>query len=91
MWFRSKQHLDWISWAKAAAITAFVLVACPTMIYFAWPADAQAPPGGVNGNCNNFGNYNTNCNTFNFSPPPLQLTEKSHKIFFRRCPTKRKL
>lgn len=36
---------------------------------------AQTPqiPPSVNGNCNSFGNHNSNCNTFNMGPVPRRL------------------
>jgi hypothetical protein len=76
MWFLKQRNRDWVTWTKAAGILAFTLIICPIMIYFAWPVSAQVPPGGVNGNCNNFGNNNTNCNTFNLGPVPRRIPNK---------------
>lgn len=57
-------------WLRAIGAAAIVFIVTPVLVYLAWPAAAQAPPSGVNGNCNVFGNNNTNCNTFNIVPKP---------------------
>ena len=70
-WWRHPER-DWTVHMRAIGLTAAVLITTPIMMWFAWPiASAQtigAPPS-VSGNCNNFGNNNTNCNTFNLGPP----------------------
>jgi hypothetical protein len=76
MWFLKQRNRDFVTLAKMAGILAFSIIICPVMIYFAWPVSAQIPPGGVNGNCNNFGNNNTNCNTFNLGPVPRRIPDK---------------
>ncbi len=64
IWFGNQSTRDWTVWLRAAGLVVIILIATPIMIYFAWPVGAQSiPPGGVNGNCNNFGNNNFNCNT----------------------------
>jgi hypothetical protein len=70
MWARSVKEWAAQQAAQAAGIAAFVLLVTPLMIWLAWPAaNAQPAPPSVNGNCNNFGNNNFNCNTLNFGPP----------------------
>jgi hypothetical protein len=91
MWFLKQRNRDWVTWTMAAGIMAFTLIACPIMIYFAWPVSAQVPPGGVNGNCNVFGNNNLNCNTFNFAPQPLRFTDKVAKEILAKMPAKKKV
>ena len=49
------------------------------------PAAAQPPPS-INGNCNNFGNHNTNCNTFNFGPQKLQFTDALGAVLLAKLP-----
>jgi hypothetical protein len=39
-----------------------------------WPKVAQTSPP-INGNCNNVGNYNVNCNTFNIAPTARHLSD----------------
>jgi hypothetical protein len=88
MWFRQAQTRDWM-WM--AAIVAYVFVFTPMMIYFAWPAVAQAPPpGGVSGNCNNFGNNNFNCNTLNLSPPRATFSDELGAQLLAHMPEKKK-
>ena len=68
LWLFRTERDGWPFWIKTIGIGVFVFLFTPTMIYFAWPAGAQVPPGGVSGNCNNFGNNNFNCNTLNLGP-----------------------
>ncbi len=58
MWLKNINERDWTVWVRAIGAGAIIIVVTPLLIYFAWPAGAQVPPGGVNGNCNNFGNNN---------------------------------
>lgn len=43
------------------------------VIWASHQAAAQTAIPNVNGNCNNFGNYNINCNTFNLGPQKRDL------------------
>ncbi len=53
-------------------------------------ADAQQPPS-VNGNCNNFGNYNVNCNTFNFGRMDRHLTDADKDWLLKNIPKDRSI
>lgn len=77
MWFRNIAERDWTVWLRAIGVLAIVSVVTPLLIYLALPTSAQVAPSGVGGNCNNFGNNNFNCNTFNLGPSkpaPRHLT-----------------
>jgi hypothetical protein len=54
-------------------------------------AQASGTLPNVNGNCNNFGNNNFNCNTFNFGPSPLRFTDKFAEDMLSRMPVKKKV
>jgi len=74
---------------KRVAIVVFVFVFTPMMIYFAWPAVAQAPPAGVSGNCNNFGNNNFNCNTLNIAPSRATFSDELGAQLLAHMPEKK--
>jgi hypothetical protein len=73
MWLYHKRSRDWTVWSRVALIALYAFVATPYLVWSAWPsAQAQTPPT-INGNCNNVGSNNFNCNTLNFRPGPWRL------------------
>jgi hypothetical protein len=91
IWFSTHNARDWTVWARAAGLAVVVLIATPMLIYFAWPVSAQnIPPGGVSGNCNNFGNNNFNCNTLNIAPPRAIFTSDLGRDLLAHMPDKNK-
>lgn len=75
MWLHKKDHWDWTVRLRAAGIAVYVILLTPFLVWVAWPTSAQTPPS-VKGNCNNFGNNNFNCNTFNLAPRKMQFTDE---------------
>lgn len=73
LWGGSVQIWNWRTQLYAAAISLGVMIA-PVMIWFAWPAEAQAPLPSVNGNCNAIGNNNSACNTYNLGHTRLRFS-----------------
>ena len=57
-----------------AIVLAMLAIGGPIIgiVWASKSAQAQSPPN-INGNCNNFGNNNINCNTFNVAPPARNL------------------
>jgi hypothetical protein len=69
-------HWTYTEWTWAAGTIIFVIVLMPLMIWFAWPiASAAQATSSVNGNCNNVGNNNINCNTLNIGPAQRRLPD----------------
>jgi hypothetical protein len=66
-------------WGIRVAVVFFILAAG---LFCAWvyAPQAQTTPGGVSGNCNNFGNNNFNCNTLNLGPKPRHLLPEQKEI-----------
>jgi hypothetical protein len=74
MWMYHRQERDWTVWLRGAAMAVYVAGVTPYLIWVAWPAHAQTPPS-INGNCNNIGSNNFNCNTLNVVPQKLRFTD----------------
>jgi hypothetical protein len=90
VWITRTQERDWTVWVRVAGLLVIVFIITPALIYFAIPAGAQIPPGGVSGNCNNFGNNNFNCNTLYVDPPRAAFIQKIADDFLSRMPDKNK-
>jgi hypothetical protein len=80
-----------------AAIGALVFIGLPESARwlhggaFAQAQSQQIPSGPtMNGNCNNVGNNNTNCNTFVTKPPPRSIDEAFRGLIRTNFPDKSK-
>jgi hypothetical protein len=62
---------------SAASMIGLVIFAAVALVFRVVNAEAQTPPPtppNVNGNCNNLGNNNFNCNTLNIGPVQRRLS-----------------
>lgn len=92
IWMRRISTWTLREYAGMAGIITFGVIAMPAMIFFSWPqahAQASATPN-QSGNCNNYGNNNINCNTFNVAPPKLIFSQQLGQELLTRMPDKKK-
>lgn len=76
MWWSRRKERDWTVWLRGGAIAAYVAILIPFLVWLAWPtAIAQTQAPSINGNCNNIGNNNFNCDTLNLGAPHRHLSD----------------
>jgi hypothetical protein len=78
-----------VHWSKRVGVLSVIAAA---IVFSAWvygKAQTNAPPS-VNGNCNNFGNSNFNCNVLNIAPGRLKFSPQVGEWLLRATPDKSK-
>jgi hypothetical protein len=84
--------------AVAGTVSAVVICAVAGALRLVAPSAAHDQQGfqvaqipNVSGNCNNFGNNNVNCNTFNFGAQARHLSAENKDYILKTIPKTRKV
>jgi hypothetical protein len=88
VWMKKINFWDSRKYSEAFGIIVYAILVVPLMIYFAWPAAVQAPTPTIQGNCNNIGNNNVNCNVF-VAPQRAQFTDELARQLLGLMPVKK--